>query len=211
MYTTWLILGALLSGGLHIGAEYWGPRRGVYLFKPLTTTLILLLAWQQPNPITPFYQALIMVGLAFSLLGDVFLMLPTDHFLHGLVSFLFAHLCYITAFAGQSGVPTPWALLPFLLYGVLMLRWLWPTLGKLKGPVVIYMAVILIMGWQAWGQWQQAGQWRALWALCGALLFILSDSVLAVDHFRQRFRTAQFIVLSTYYVAQLLIAMSVGQ
>ncbi len=35
MYTTWLILGVLLSGGLHIGAEYWGPRRGVYLFKLL--------------------------------------------------------------------------------------------------------------------------------------------------------------------------------
>lgn len=211
MNTTWLILGTLLSGGLHIGAEYWGPRRSVYLFKPLTTTLILLLAWQQPNPITLFYQALIIVGLAFSLLGDIFLMLPTDHFLHGLVSFLFAHLCYITAFAGQSGVSARWALLPFLLYGVLMLRWLWPTLGKLKGPVVIYMAVILIMGWQAWGQWQQDGQLRALWALCGALLFILSDSVLAVDHFRQRFRAAQLIVLSTYYVAQLLIAMSVGQ
>lgn len=210
MSTPLLSLGALLSGGLHIGTEYWGPRRAVYLFKPLTTTLILLLAWQQPNPITPFYQALIVGGLAFSLLGDIFLMLPTDHFLHGLVSFLFAHLCYITAFAGQSGFSSPWALLPFLLYGVLMLGWLWPTLGKLQGPVVIYMAVILIMGWQAWGQWQQSGQLRALWALGGALLFILSDSVLAFDHFRQRFRATQFIVLSTYYVAQLLIAWSVG-
>jgi uncharacterized membrane protein YhhN len=206
-----LILGTLVSGGLHIRAEYWGPRLHCYLFKPLTTTLILLLAWQQPNPITPFYRYAIVGGLALSLLGDVWLMLPTDRFLQGLVSFLLAHLFYIAAFAAQSNFSSLWSLLPFLVYGVFILRWLWPTLGKLKGPVMLYMAVILIMGWQAWGQWQQTGQLRALWALCGALLFILSDSVLAFDHFRQRFPAARFVVLSTYYLAQLLIAASVGK
>jgi uncharacterized membrane protein YhhN len=208
--TSFLTLSALLTGLLHIRAEYYGPRRQVYLLKPLTTSLILLLAWQVDLPVTPFYQTAVVVGLFFSLLGDIFLMLPSDHFVHGLVSFLLAHLWYVGAFASQSST-LPWLTLAgFVLYGGLMLRWLWPYLGAFKIAVLCYMAVILLMGWQALGQWQSAASNRALWALGGALLFILSDSALALDRFRRPFPAARAVVLGTYYVAQILIAWSVA-
>jgi uncharacterized membrane protein YhhN len=201
---------ALITGGLHIRAEYAGARWQTYIFKPLTTSLILLLALLAPNPVPPFYRYAIIAGLCLSLLGDIFLMLPVDHFLHGLVSFLLAHLCYIAAFAVRTGFSTPiWTLAPFLLYGIVMVRLLWPHVGKLKLPVLVYMAVILVMGWQAFAQWQQYGSVSAFLALGGAVLFVLSDTLLALDRFRRSFWSAHALILGTYYVAQLLIALSV--
>lgn len=209
--STILTLCALLAGSLHIRAEYFGPRWHCYLFKPLTTLLILLLAVLSDQPVTGFYQRLVVVGLGFSLLGDILLMLPSDRFLLGLVSFWVAQLCYIVAFASQSHTWWPWPALPFLLlYGGVMLRLLWPYLGGLKLPVVLYLLVILLMGWQAYGQWQSGEPNRAGLALLGAILFIISDSLLAFDRFRQPFKAARLLVMSTYYAAQLLIAWSVA-
>ena len=210
MLTTTLAWLILATGLVHIVAEYWGPRWAVYLFKPLTTTLIILTAWQISRPVSPFYQSAILVGLLCSLAGDVFLMLPNDRFIAGLVSFLIAHLCYIGAFTSRSGFQfTPLLLVPFLLYGALMLRLLWTHVGAMQIPVGVYMAAILIMGWQAAEQWQQTEQSGAQLALMGALLFIISDSTLALDHFRKPFKMASWIILSTYYMAQWLIALSI--
>ncbi len=211
MATTALSLLALATGLVHISAEYRGVRWAVYLFKPLTTALILLIAGQVSQPVSPFYQNAILAGLLCSLAGDIFLMLPSNRFVAGLVGFLIAHLCYIGAFTSQGGFQfTPFLLLPFLLYGLLMLRLLWPHVGHLQLPVGVYMAAILIMGWQAAEQWQQTEQSSARLALIGALLFIISDSALALDHFRKRFKMAGWVILGTYYPAQWLIAQSIG-
>ncbi len=89
-----------------------------------------------------------------------------------------------------------------------MLRRLWPYLGKMKFPVIAYMLVILSMGWQALNRWTAAGQRGSGLALVGALLFIASDSILAVNKFRGRLPGAHFYILSTYFTAQWLIAVS---
>lgn len=179
-----------------------------YLFKPLTVVLIILIALQSKHATSPFYRQAIIAGLIFSLAGDIFLMLP-DRFIPGLVSFLFAHVFYIAAFTYESGGALSfWTLIPFLLYGCLMLRVLWPHLGKLKLPVLIYMAAILAMGWTAAGRRLLTEQRGSLLAFLGAILFIASDSALALDKFRGRFRSAQLLILSTYFTAQWLIALS---
>jgi uncharacterized membrane protein YhhN len=78
-------------------------RAMVYVFKPLTTLLIIVLALQMHGETTPRYFHLVAAGLVFSLAGDVFLMLPKDRFVAGLLSFLIAHLLYILAFGGEVG------------------------------------------------------------------------------------------------------------
>jgi uncharacterized membrane protein YhhN len=211
MLTAILTLLAMFSAALNIRAEYHGPRYHVYLFKPLTMVFILLIAVQAGWPDFSRYTVVIIGGLLFSLAGDVFLMLPSDRFIPGLVSFLVAHLFYIAAFTSEIGFGLSWRLLPCAIYGILMFSILAPHLGKMKLPVVVYVVVILVMAWQAWERWSQIGQSTALLAFLGAVLFCVSDSALAVNRFRERYKSAQALILSTYFAAQWLIARSVEQ
>jgi uncharacterized membrane protein YhhN len=205
-----LSLAAAISGALHIRAEYRGPRVQAYFCKPLTTSLILAIALIAPGPAPPLYRALIVAGLAFSLAGDVFLMLPADRFLPGLASFLIAHLIYIAAFSEAAGfqLSLP-ALLPLAVVAGVLLRILWPHLGGSRASVAVYVAVIATMGWQALAQWIAVGEAWALCAFAGAALFMVSDGALAMNRFRRAFPAAQLAVLGTYYPAQWLIALSV--
>ena len=205
-----LSLLAAISGTLHIRAEYRGPRWQTYLFKPLTTSLILAVALVAPGSAPPAYRALVAAGVAFSLAGDVFLMLPANRFLAGLASFLIAHLLYIGAFTEAGGFQLSLAaLLPFAVASGALLRILWPHLGGQRLAVAVYVGVIATMGWQALAQWLAVGEGWALCAFLGATLFMASDGALALNRFRRSFARAPLAVLGTYYPAQWLIALSV--
>ncbi len=209
MLTYILMLLVILSASIHIRAEYRGPRQQIYIFKPLTMVFILLIAILG-QVASPFYKYIIIAGLVFSLAGDIFLMLPSDRFVAGLVAFLLAHLFYIAAFASEISALIWWPLIPFVIYGIAIYIILVPSLGKLKLPVLIYVAVILIMAWLAWERLIQTGQTGALLASIGAILFIISDTILAIDRFRGTFTLARASNLITYFAAQLLIAGSIG-
>ena len=200
---------AFVSAVLTILASSQKRPLTLYLFKPLTIIFIIVIAVQPKHPVSTFYGYAILAGLVFSLVGDVFLMLPDEQFIAGLVSFLAAHICYITAFMYESGLARSGLdLIPFLLYGALMLRVLWPHLGKMRAPDIVYMIIILLMGWAAASRWLIVGQEGSRLAFIGAVLFIISDSALAIDRFNGRFRSAQLLILSTYFTAQWLIALS---
>jgi uncharacterized membrane protein YhhN len=209
MLTYILILLIILSASIHIRAEYRGPRQSVYIFKPLTMVFILLIAILGKAAL-PFYKYMILTGLVFSLAGDVFLMLPSDQFVAGLVAFLIAHLFYSAAFASEMSTLIGWHLIPFVIYGIVIYIILVPSLGKLKLPVLIYILVILMMAWLAWERLSQTGQSGALLASIGAVLFIISDTVLAIGRFRRAFKLSRALNLTTYFAAQSLIAGSVG-
>ena len=205
-----LSVAVALSAAATVWAEGRGARRGVYLFKPLTTTLILALALLAPEPVSRGYQALVCAGLLFSLAGDVFLMLPRDRFVAGLVAFLLAHLLYIRAFTLEGMTTTWWLALPLAAYGGVLLRILLPRVPSgLKAPVVVYALVLLAMAWTA-AERDHAGMPGGAFALVGGVLFVASDSALAINRFVRQFRGADAVVLGTYYAAQTLIAFSVG-
>ena len=73
------------------------------------------------------------------------------------------------------------------------------------------MVVILVMTWQAWERWHQTGQSAALLAYLGAVLFLISDSALAVNRFRGGYKSAPALIPSTHFAAQWLMARPVGQ
>jgi uncharacterized membrane protein YhhN len=195
-------LASAVSAALAIRASLLGLRPQLYLFKPLTTSLILLSALLAPPVFSPLYRGAICVGLFLSLLGDVYLMLPSDRFIAGLVCFLLAHVSYATGFAmlGWPRLNAAW-LIPYALYGVGAFQILNATLGRLRLPVAIYLVVILTMAWLA-----TAAHWAAA---LGAVLFVISDSVLAYEKFVRAFAHARWMVLGTYWAAQWLIALSV--
>jgi len=205
-----LTLLTVASAFLHIRAEYFGPVAQVYLFKPLTMVFILLIAALAQKPVSTTYRGLVIAGLLFSLAGDIFLMLPSDRFIAGLVSFLIAHLFYIVAFRAGADYGWSWGwIAPFALYGAVVLALLWPGLGDMKWPVLVYLVVILVMVWQAWGRWHNTRQTAALLAFVGAALFVISDSVLAFDRFRGEFAAARALTLIPYFAAQWFIALSI--
>ena len=206
-----LSLFMLLSASLHIRAEYRGHAGRSISSSRSQPLLIIVVALTATDPVSPFYQTMIVVGLIFSLGGDVFLMLPSDRFIWGLVSFLIAHLFYIIAFIYPGGIIlSPIILALYLVYGAVMVRQLWPHIGGLRIPVLIYMTVILVMGWQALERWSLSADQRRLLAAIGATLFVISDSALALDRFRSRFASARLIVLGTYFSAQWFLALSVN-
>jgi uncharacterized membrane protein YhhN len=205
-----LILLVILSASIHIRAEHRGPRQHVYIFKPLTMAFILLIATLGPA-VSPFYKYMIVVGLVFSMAGDVFLMLPSDRFVAGLVAFLVAHLSYIMAFASEIDHLIWWPLIPLAIYGAIIYTILAPYLARLNLPVLAYVVVILMMAWLAWERWSQTGQNDALLTSIGAVLFVVSDTILAINRFRGTFRSARTLNLVTYFAAQCLIASSVGE
>ena len=216
--STYLCVAIAVSAVVTIVATERGWRRGVYVFKPLTTVLIIALALCQ-GTIFRGYQALIVAGLVFSLAGDVFLMLPRDRFVAGLAAFLVAHLLYITAFVYFDGFGARWLLvLPLALYGAVLLRVLLPRVERgLKAPVVAYAAALLVMAWQAAERALSLLSSdmtpflgvSGLLAAAGGVLFVASDSALAVNRFVRHFRGADAVVLATYYSAQTLIALSI--
>jgi len=201
---------AIVAGCIYIWTTYAGTDWQRHLFKPLTTVLILGVALAIAAPISELYRWLVVAGILFSLAGDIFLMLPQDRFIWGLASFLIAHLFYIAAYSLRTGFHLTWWILAiYLAYVAVLLYLLWPHVGAVRIPVVVYGLVLAVMGWQAAEQWWQLQDLSALLAMAGAILFLLSDSTLAFNKFRAAVPHASLIIMSTYYGAQLLIAWSV--
>lgn len=209
MLTSVLVLLVILSASAHIWAEYRGPRRHVYILKPLTMVFICLIAILGQATL-PLYKYMIIGGLVFSMAGDVFLMLPSDRFRAGLAAFLIAHLFYIVAFVSEIRTLAWWPLIPLIPYGIVTCAVLAPYLGKQRSPVLVYVTVIMTMAWLACERWGQTSQSGALLASIGAVLFLVSDTILAINRFRGSCKLAHALDLATYYAAQWLIASSVG-
>ena len=137
-------------------------------------------------------------------------MLKDSYFTDGLTSFLVAHGLYIAAFLSTMRPRIdPWTILPLFMYAIVMMRILFPHLGKLKAPVGLYIIIITTMAGLGIDRFILMGGTPAFLAGLAALLFVVSDSVLAVDLFVRRIKGAQWVILITYFAAQWLFAMSV--
>jgi uncharacterized membrane protein YhhN len=205
-----LIVCVLLSAVLAIWSVVKDRRRLHFVTKPLTTTLIITVAALAATPVPAAYKTLVLAGLLCSLFGDIALMFPEKRFTAGLAAFLAAQVLYILAFKPRPGHPVSiTTFLPFVLYGLLMFFLLAPRLGPMKFPVFVYVAAITTMAGFAAGRFIDLGGTRTLLAFAGAVLFLISDSVLAYDRFAQKIPAARIIILGTYFPAQLLIALSV--
>lgn len=203
---------AAISAAVDIAAQYLGMATIVYIFKPLTMVFVIsIAAWGAAGQHNG-YRSLIIAGLCCSIVGDVFLMLPSDRFVPGLLSFLIAHLFYIAAFWSRSRrVSSAWPAAVCASYGILMLWFLFSNLGDMKLPVSIYLIVILVMAWQALSWWSMNGKSGSAFAALGAVLFVASDSIIAISRFYDRIRFSDVLIMATYFSAQWLIALSVDK
>ncbi|MET0331938.1 MAG: lysoplasmalogenase [Dyella sp.] len=213
----WLGLGLfIVAVGAIAGAELEGAGHWLHwLCKPVATGLILLLAWRALPAVSTRYRRWVMAGIGVSLLGDIWLMLPGDFFVLGLLSFLCAHGCFIAALLSDTRWNAqPLALALCLGYAALAVTVIWPGLGSsLHLPVIVYVLVLATMAGLALTRalvYRHTLMARpAALAAAGALIFLLSDSLLAWHRFRAPLPWSALWVLTTYYYALWLLAASV--
>ena len=207
---TLLIVLISVSAVLYSIADTLKKEKLRYLFKPLTTVFVIILAFIQPTDGFTNYKILMIVALSFSLLGDIFLMLPNDKFVQGLASFLIAHLFFIVAFGLDFGPFLDFSyLLPSLIYGVVFLWILLPKTGKLKPAVFVYAFILIVFLWQASGNFFYLANETSLYILLGAILFVISDSILAYSKFVRNYILSPSLIHLTYWGAQTLLALSI--
>jgi uncharacterized membrane protein YhhN len=178
-----------------------------YVCKPATIVFLLALASALVVE-DASVQHWFMLALVLSLLGDVFLMLPRDLFLPGLVSFLLAHIAYIvgmwvdgmTVLAFVLGVA--FAVLAIVVVGSRIISAI--NNGEhagMAGPVTAYMAIISLMLASAFGTGEG-------FAIAGAALFYASDALIAWERFVRPKPWQPLAIIVTYHVAQTALTLS---
>ncbi|MBI9083690.1 MAG: lysoplasmalogenase [Desulfobacterales bacterium] len=186
---------------IFLGTVHLTPYPLSFLVKAVPVFSMALWVW---TGATSNKERLIGIGLIFSGLGDVVLELSgKGFFVYGLGLFLVAHLFYIFAFAKNPKLTKNRSViaLTILAYGAGMGILLAENLGTMTVPVLAYLMVIVIMGVSA-----VLGSANPMLLVLGAGLFILSDSLIAVNRFLTPIPAAGFWIMITYYPAQLLIA-----
>jgi uncharacterized membrane protein YhhN len=196
------------SAGLAVGGKY--SRIHVhYVFKPLTMTLIILLAIFTGTGVSTAYKYLILMALIFSLGGDVFIMLNRENPIKGLAAFLIAHVFYVSAFLQGIESFYPLILIPVLVFAAIFFLNIHKGLKKLFIPVLSYTIVLSLMGYLAANRYVNVQDEKSLLALIGASFFLVSESSWAVNRFKKSFAWAEVLILGTYFSAQTLLALSV--
>ncbi len=178
--------------------------------KPLIIPLLTACYLSLQIPRKPIMKDYLLHGLFFSWIGDVLLQ-SEKLFIPGLLAFLTAHIFYIIFFAKtRSNQHSFFKLRPIMLMAVLaylveFMYILWPYLGDMKIPVLIYGITISTMLSAAMWQYQKLENKTALFFIIGATLFVASDSLLAFNRFRESFNLAGVSIMTTYILAQLFI------
>ncbi|WP_259016165.1 lysoplasmalogenase [Emticicia fluvialis] len=174
--------------------------------KPLLMITLGLFYYLRTRATFSKRDRLVLFALFFSCLGDTFLMfqqLNPNYFLMGLGAFLLGHVCYILLFR-QEGKSRHFRWLPFISYACLLLFFLLHRIPTdFRIPVTLYAIVITLMGIRASERQVKDKSYEVV--LIGAVLFIASDSLIALNKFVVSVPMAGFLIMSTYVVAQYLI------
>lgn len=192
---------------------------GIWIFKPFLMPILMFWFYKETKMQSSF-DKIIMASLFFSWWGDNFLMpmiFKTDiNFLLGLASFLIAHVLYIVAFmkskvqAASILKTKPYLALIFVLYGYILLKKLFtadvPGFQEMSIPVIVYASVIMIMVISAINRYGKVSQVSFRWVLLGALMFMASDSFIALSRFTNIFADGQMyarlLIMPLYAIGQ---------
>ncbi|SHM25525.1 lysoplasmalogenase [Flavobacterium xinjiangense] len=161
----------------------------------------------------------LLTALVFSWIGDVVLLFSDKgevYFIIGLVSFLLSHIAYIILFSKQLRIYSNrnkaifWVgITAIIVYLMVMLAILLPRLGDLKIPVIVYAIVLstmLLFAFKGYLKWNSPAN---IYILSGAVVFVSSDSILALNKFYEPLKFSSLLIMSTYITAQYLIVVGI--
>lgn len=179
-----------------------------YVAKPLVMAGLIAVALVL-DPVSALERNLFLVALTLGLISDVFLMLPGDLLLPGLVAALVEHVAYIAGFRARA-LDVPWlivgaviAIASAAVFVPIYVRALRRKQPKLVGPVLAYVAVFIVMV-------ASAGGTGSLVALAGALLFFYSDALLGWYRFVDPLPWGRPANIVAYHAGQALLVLSLA-
>jgi uncharacterized membrane protein YhhN len=190
-----------------------------YFTKPLIMIALLIYFFQSTKLIKgSLLRTSVSAALFFAFLGDL-LLLNENLFLFGLGAFFMTHVCYIIAFKlTQNHTFNPLKVnfikmfvynLPVYIAAALVYFLIHSQLNELKIPVILYIMAIVMMVTMArerYGRTNLASFWQLF---IGAILFFISDSILALDRFFFPVPDGDLLIMGTYILSQLLIVMGI--
>nr|WP_010131964.1 lysoplasmalogenase [Microbulbifer agarilyticus] len=167
---------------------------------------IATLLWIAATSLRGLTRTLTLVALAFSATGDVLLAVPfTNHFVFGLGAFLLAQLTYAVNFLRATDLGSRRFMLrgaALVLAALLLARQVLPGAGELALPVAFYIVAIVFMALAA-----AAHRSGSSLLFAGAVTFMVSDALIALDRFVDPVPMAGMWIMVTYYGAQALLVM----
>ncbi|MDN5203387.1 lysoplasmalogenase [Fulvivirgaceae bacterium BMA10] len=180
------------------------------ILMPILGSFFYVVTRRINDPITK----LILLALTFSWLGDIFLMFQNDqelYFILGLIAFLIAHIFYIISYkkavsSTLYGLKLSWLwyLIP-VIFGISLYIYLYPGLEGMYLPVGLYALILIAMIILAIARFGKTKVESFQFVLIGAISFVLSDSILAINKFQISVPYAGVIIMVTYLLAQWLI------
>lgn len=203
----WSFIAVFFSGWLYVDASYRGPTWQRWIFKPLTLTLLLLLALQAPMFAVTEY--LILAGLIATLIGDTLTLISGERLLYAFGAFFLSHLLYTLYFASQITLSLYWPLPTGLfIVGVLLLAVIWNPLEDLRMPVTAFIGMTLVMVWLAGERYFVLSDNRSFTLFIGTILLLLSNIVWLISKYRFRFAADKAITAACYFGGHFLIVRS---
>jgi uncharacterized membrane protein YhhN len=207
----WIITYAVVLA-VHLIGIYLNNETLQLFSKPLLVILLIGYFLSQTRIWNDALKKWILAALFFSWVGDVLLMFQGKDqlfFLLGLSSFLLAHIFYIVFFHHirlRENIKSSWLLLFIVVvYYAVIITLLSPYLGAMKLPVRIYGIFISFMFLLAMHMLLIKNKSSGRLMMIGALFFVLSDSMLAINKFYQAFEIAGIMIMLTYGAAQFFI------
>ena len=181
----------------------------IFIFKPFILLSLLFLYSSSVLVRNKWY----VIALIFSFFGDVFLLYSGQSlFIMGLVSFLLAHFIFISIVLKRiqktSFLKIISSVIPFLVVFILLIFGLKESLNEMLLPVIIYGLTISTFGIVSLVDFQNRKSQKSLFMLLGAIVFMTSDSVLAINKFYNASHLFEIIIMVTYIIAQYLILRS---
>lgn len=183
--------------------------------KPLLMISLLIYFWDKSdNRKSEKWVSFVTLALVFSWIGDIMLLFISKHFMFffaGLSSFLIAHLVFILAYKKatyKDKLNFKWSFFPFVILGYILLM-AYLTLpyvdSVIQVPLVVYGIALCLMILVAWYRKGETTDESFQLVVLGAALFIISDSILAINRFSHTIPFAGVAIMSTYIIAQWLI------
>jgi uncharacterized membrane protein YhhN len=213
MKTKLLSLVCFATGILFIIAHSCQLVTIAFIFKVLIIPPLMVIFIVNLRHDTNRLHKYMFAGLFFSWIGDVLLEVPGGGelmFMAGLGGFLLSLLLYSFVFLATPGKNEVfhsrfYLLTPVLLYGIAMGLYLNKYLGEMRLPVIVYETAMITMLAGAVNRIGKVNRTSYTLVLAGAILFIISDSVLAINKFVQPVTLSTLIIMGTYIAAQWLI------